>query len=122
MVLTWTPYQIDYQTLLSQNEMTDEVVMLKWKRLLVTVPGDWNDFGEQQSSVLQGRDENLFEVEFRNDLMDSPPAVDWKVLMVVVAVMVEVGVDEEEIISQSKGAEPAQHDQTADIALKHIKS
>ncbi|CAH7690654.1 hypothetical protein PPACK8108_LOCUS26068 [Phakopsora pachyrhizi] len=53
---------------------------------------DWNDFGEQQSSVLQGRDENLFEVELRNDLMDSPPAVGWesdltvRVLMVVVAV------------------------------------
>ncbi|CAH7682392.1 hypothetical protein PPACK8108_LOCUS15294 [Phakopsora pachyrhizi] len=89
--------------------MTDEVVMLKEKRLLVTVTGgaqDWNDFGEQQSSVLQGRDENLFEVELRNDLMDSPPAVGWesdltvRVLMVVVAVRV----DEEEIISQSKGA------------------
>ncbi|CAH7690656.1 hypothetical protein PPACK8108_LOCUS26071 [Phakopsora pachyrhizi] len=75
--------------------MTDEVVMLKEKRLLVTVTGgaqDWNDFGEQQSSVLQGRDENLFEVELRNDLMDSPPAVGWesdltvRVLMVVVAV------------------------------------
>ncbi|CAH7678560.1 hypothetical protein PPACK8108_LOCUS13085 [Phakopsora pachyrhizi] len=89
MVLTWTPYQIDYQTLLSQNKMTDEVVMLKEKRLLVTVTGDWNDFGEQQSSVLQGRDKNLFEVEFRNDLMDSPLAVDWKVLMVVVAVRVD---------------------------------
>ncbi|CAH7669907.1 hypothetical protein PPACK8108_LOCUS4561 [Phakopsora pachyrhizi] len=50
---------------------------------------DWNDFGEGRSSVLQGRDENLFEVEFRNDLMDSPPAVDWKVLMVVVAVRVD---------------------------------
>ncbi|CAH7670687.1 hypothetical protein PPACK8108_LOCUS5408 [Phakopsora pachyrhizi] len=54
-----------------------------------------NDFGEGRSSVLQGRDENLFEVEFRNDLMDSPPAVDWKsaltvrVLMVVVAVRVD---------------------------------
>ncbi|CAH7684650.1 hypothetical protein PPACK8108_LOCUS18998 [Phakopsora pachyrhizi] len=46
------------------------------------------------------RDENLFEVEFRNDLMDSPPAVDWKVMLVVVAVTV----DEEEIISQSMGA------------------
>ncbi|CAH7667044.1 hypothetical protein PPACK8108_LOCUS1419 [Phakopsora pachyrhizi] len=92
MVLTWTPYQIDYQTLLSQNEMTDEVVMLKGKRLLMTVPGgaqDWNDLGEQQSSVLKGRDKNLFEVEFRNDLMDSPLAVDWKVLMVVVAVRVD---------------------------------
>ncbi|CAH7667045.1 hypothetical protein PPACK8108_LOCUS1420 [Phakopsora pachyrhizi] len=76
---------------------------------------DWNDFGEQQSSVLQGRDENLFEVEFRNDLMDSPPAVDRKsaltvrVLMVVVAVMVDdrtdYWVDEEEIISQSKADE-----------------
>ncbi|CAH7670127.1 hypothetical protein PPACK8108_LOCUS4815 [Phakopsora pachyrhizi] len=50
------------------------------------------------------RDENLFEVEFRNDLMDSPPAVDWKVMMVVVAVTIEVEVDEEEIISQSMGA------------------
>ncbi|CAH7683132.1 hypothetical protein PPACK8108_LOCUS16466 [Phakopsora pachyrhizi] len=62
--------------------MTDEVVMLKGKRLLVTVTGgaqDWNDFG----------DENLFEVEFRNDLIDSPLAVDWKVLMVVVAVRVD---------------------------------
>ncbi|KAI8455886.1 hypothetical protein BY996DRAFT_6542337 [Phakopsora pachyrhizi] len=46
------------------------------------------------------RDENLFEVEFRNDLMDSRLAVDWKVMMVVVAVTV----DEEEIISQSMGA------------------
>ncbi|KAI8455513.1 hypothetical protein BY996DRAFT_6456629 [Phakopsora pachyrhizi] len=35
------------------------------------------------------RDENLFEVEFRNDLMDSPPAVDWKLLMVVVSVRVD---------------------------------
>ncbi|CAH7686200.1 hypothetical protein PPACK8108_LOCUS20816 [Phakopsora pachyrhizi] len=98
--------------------MTDEVVMLKGKRLLVTVPGvraftvglgslvkgaqDWDDFGEGQSSVLQGRcqlmfapevrpvmDENLFEVEFRNDLMDSPLADDWKVVMVVVTVTVD---------------------------------
>ncbi|KAI8449403.1 hypothetical protein BY996DRAFT_6565870 [Phakopsora pachyrhizi] len=87
--------------------MTDEVVMLKGKRLLVTVPGgpynwllDWNDFGEGQSSVLQGRpvrDENLFEVEFRNDLMDSPLADDWndgveltvRVVMVVVTVTVD---------------------------------
>ncbi|KAI8443810.1 hypothetical protein BY996DRAFT_6534645 [Phakopsora pachyrhizi] len=105
--------------------MTDEVVMLKGKWLLVTVTGvralrlgpqDWNDFEEGQSSVLQGRDENLFKVEFKNDLMDSPPAVDWKVVMVVVAVTVDdrtndwlrwwlwysVEGDEEEIISQSK--------------------
>ncbi|CAH7689285.1 hypothetical protein BY996DRAFT_6492058 [Phakopsora pachyrhizi] len=38
------------------------------------------------------RDENLFEVEFRNDLMDSPPAVDWKVMLVVVAVTVRMRV------------------------------
>ncbi|CAH7673410.1 hypothetical protein PPACK8108_LOCUS8264 [Phakopsora pachyrhizi] len=104
--------------------MTDEVFMLKggqglygWSRghrgSLVKGAQDCNDFGEGQSSVLQRRcqlmlglevrpyrDENLFEVEFRNDLMDSPPAVDWKVMLVVVAVTV----DEEEIISQSMGA------------------
>ncbi|CAH7667040.1 hypothetical protein PPACK8108_LOCUS1415 [Phakopsora pachyrhizi] len=59
--------------------MTDEVIMLKGKRLLVTVTGDWNDFG----------DENLFEVEFRNDLIDSPLALTVRVLMVVVAVRVD---------------------------------
>ncbi|CAH7667886.1 hypothetical protein PPACK8108_LOCUS2326 [Phakopsora pachyrhizi] len=77
--------------------MTDEVVMLKGKWLLgldgwsmvhrigclsdelrgslVKGAQDWNDFEEGRSLVLQGRDENLFEVEFRNDLMDSPPAM-----------------------------------------------
>ncbi|CAH7666650.1 hypothetical protein PPACK8108_LOCUS999 [Phakopsora pachyrhizi] len=76
--------------------MTDEVVMLKGKRLFVTVPGGisgqgyWNDNHQfYKEEVRPVRDENLIEVEFRNDLMDSPPAVDWKVVIVVVAVTVD---------------------------------
>ncbi|CAH7670921.1 hypothetical protein PPACK8108_LOCUS5668 [Phakopsora pachyrhizi] len=42
-----------------------------------------------QVMLLEERDENLFEVDFRNDLMDSPLTIDWKVVMVVVAVTVD---------------------------------
>ncbi|CAH7684783.1 hypothetical protein PPACK8108_LOCUS19209 [Phakopsora pachyrhizi] len=108
--------------------MTDEVVMLKGKRLFVTVPGGISGQGigmtiisstwkvsreivfvpEQLvigtvgvfdlvlrlpplrlKQLVESGDVNIFEVDFRNDLMDSPPAVDWKAVMVVVAVTVD---------------------------------
>ncbi|CAH7668288.1 hypothetical protein PPACK8108_LOCUS2771 [Phakopsora pachyrhizi] len=56
-------------------------------RIVMTLGKDNHQFYREE--VRPYRDENLFEVEFRNDLMDSPPAVDWKVMMVVVAVTVD---------------------------------
>ncbi|CAH7689250.1 hypothetical protein PPACK8108_LOCUS24284 [Phakopsora pachyrhizi] len=72
-------------------------------RIMVMFMINWFSVQVSTDVGLRGqpyRDENLFEVEFRNDLMDSPPAVDWK----SAGGEVEVEVDEEEIISQSMGA------------------
>ncbi|CAH7683204.1 hypothetical protein PPACK8108_LOCUS16599 [Phakopsora pachyrhizi] len=46
------------------------IFMINWFSVQVST-----DVGLEVTPV---RDENLFEVELRNDLMDSPPAVGWE--------------------------------------------